>query len=194
MGHKCFISFKQEDKDYKKHIQEKLRIDMIDKSLNQPIDSYDEDYIMQVIRRDYLADSTVTIHLIGAYGAEVRGGHEQRYIKKELQGSLYNGPGNIRNGILGVVLPTATQSIYGGSHYCPTCGGSHNLVVIDDSTVVKEFSYNYYIPNGMCCHSEGERYCVLASWGDFALNPEVYINQAFAKRMEPVAEKVRVRP
>lgn len=35
MGHKCYISFKQEDKDYKKKIQEWVdddKIDMIDKS------------------------------------------------------------------------------------------------------------------------------------------------------------------
>lgn len=43
MGRKCFISFKSEDKDYKKEIQ--------DKSLNQAIDSEDEDYIMRKISR-----------------------------------------------------------------------------------------------------------------------------------------------
>ena len=37
MSHKCFISFKTEDKKYKKYIQEDLKIDMIDKSLNTPI-------------------------------------------------------------------------------------------------------------------------------------------------------------
>lgn len=45
MSHKCFISFKTEDKKYKKYIQEDLKIDMIDKSLNTPINSTDEDYI-----------------------------------------------------------------------------------------------------------------------------------------------------
>lgn len=39
MGHKCFISFKTEDKYYKKRIQEDLGINMIDKSLNKAIDS-----------------------------------------------------------------------------------------------------------------------------------------------------------
>lgn len=44
MGHKCFISFKTEDAYYKKEIQkwsEKNKVDMIDKSLNTPIDSDD---------------------------------------------------------------------------------------------------------------------------------------------------------
>ena len=70
MSHKCFISFKTEDKEYKRYIQEDLKIDMIDKSLNTPINSTDEDYIMRKIREDYLSDSTVTIHLIGEYSAE----------------------------------------------------------------------------------------------------------------------------
>ena len=64
MAHKCFISFKTEDMDYKKKIQEEMDIDMIDKSLDEPINSDDEDYIMRKIREDYLADSTVTIILL----------------------------------------------------------------------------------------------------------------------------------
>ena len=64
--HKCFISFKTHDMEFKKYIQENLDVDMIDKSLNEPIDSQNEDYIMRRIREDYLKDSTVTIHLIGS--------------------------------------------------------------------------------------------------------------------------------
>ena len=53
MTHKCYISFKTEDTDYKKFIQDDLKIDMIDKSLNCPINSEDEDYIIRKIREDY---------------------------------------------------------------------------------------------------------------------------------------------
>ena len=59
--HKCFISFKTENTSYKNYIQYNLNVDMIDKSLNEPINSDDEDYIMRKIREDYLSDSTVTI-------------------------------------------------------------------------------------------------------------------------------------
>ena len=72
MGHKCFISFKKEDEAYKKAIQSWVdinKVDMIDKSLNTPIDSDNEDYIMRKIREDYLSDSTVTIFLIGTPAA-----------------------------------------------------------------------------------------------------------------------------
>ena len=115
MGHKCFISFKTEDAKYKTEIQkwsDNNKVDMIDKSLNEPIDSEDEDYIMRKIREDYLADSTVTIVLIGVHSAENQGEEEQKYIKRELQASLYNGKNNTRNGVLGVVLPDMINKIY----------------------------------------------------------------------------------
>lgn len=195
MAHKCFISFKSFDMDYKKHIQENLDVDMIDKSLNVPIDSTDEDYIMRKIREDYLSDSTVTIFLIGFYSAE-DSLYDQTYIKRELQASLYNGKNNTRNGILGVVLPTMTSSIYQGECSCTTCNETHNLVKVNNSTTIREFNYNYYIPKDdeKCSWSEEDRYCVLVKWDDFCSNPEKYIDQAFDKRTAPIASKVKVYP
>lgn len=194
MGHKCFISFKTEDMDYKLAIQNMDNIDMIDKSLDEPIDSEDEDYIMQKIREDYLSDSTVTIHLIGAKSAENLGEEEQKFIKRELQASLYNGENNPRSGILGVVLPHVVSKIFGGNITCLTCGGSHNLVRINHETTVKEFSHNYYIPHGKCAHSDDDRYCVLVTWENFVLDPNKYIDEAFSKREHPISQKVKVRP
>jgi hypothetical protein len=195
MGHKCFISFKTEDIDYKIAIQNHPEIDMIDKSLNEPINSEDEDYIMRKIREDYLSDSTVTIHLIGAKNAENLGYEEQKYIKRELQASLYNGTDNTRNGILGVVLPHVNNNIYQGSYTCSNCSGSHNYVGINNNTVVKEFSVNYYIPEeGKCSWSEDDRYCVLVSWENFINDPNTFIDQAFNKRAQAIAAKVTVYP
>ena len=125
MAHKCFISFKTEDMDYKKKIQEDMDIDMIDKSLDEPINSDDEDYIMRKIREDYLADSTVTIYLIGEYSAENSFLQDQTYIKRELQASLYNGENNTKNGILGIVLPSMYDKVYKGKEQCSVCGKNH---------------------------------------------------------------------
>ena len=198
MGHKCYISFKTEDEDYKAEIQkmkDKGKIDFIDKSLNEAIDSEDPDYIMRKIREDYLSDSTVTIFLIGKYSKETLGWDEQQYIKRELQASLYNGGNNSRSGILGVVLPSMYDSIYKGSYTCSTCGKSHNWVTIGDSTVIKEFSANYYTePHNGCSWSEDERYCVLVKWDDFVKSPDTYIDKAFNKRDADIAKKVKVYP
>lgn len=193
MARKCFISFKTEDAAYKKAIQDDLNVDMIDKSLDEAIDSDDEEYIMQQIRENYLSDSTVTIHLIGANSAENLGEEEQKFIKRELQASLYDGKNNPRSGILGVVLPSAEVQIYCGSNSCK-CGNVVSVVTLDDSTAVKEFHVNFYIPNNKCHWTEDDRYCVLVKWADFAADPEKYIEQAFSKREHSIAGKAKVRP
>ncbi|WP_347453796.1 TIR domain-containing protein [Acinetobacter thermotolerans] len=195
MAHKCFISFKTQDAAYKQYIHDHLDIDMIDKSLHEPINSDDEDYIMRKIREDYLSDSTVTIFLIGEFSAENNYMQNQRYIKRELQASLYHRAGNTRNGILGVVLPSVKNKIFQGSYFCNSCFSNHNCVSINDDTVISEFSYNYYIPQeGKCSWEENERYCVLTDWDNFCQNPNYYIELAFQKRLSPIAQKIKVRP
>ena len=194
MAHRCFISFKTEDESYKIKIQDELDVDMIDKSLDDAIDSDDEDYIMRKIREDYLSDSTVTIHLIGSFSAENRGKEEQKFIKRELQASLFHGANNTQNGILGVVLPSMYNQIFQGSGICLTCGNSHNYVNINDSSTVKEFSYNYYIPHNKCAWSDDDRFCVLVKWDDFAADPNKYIDMAFEKRSQPISNKTKVYP
>jgi hypothetical protein len=193
MARKCFISFKTEDMPYKVALQG-MGIDMVDKSLDDPIDSYDEDYIMRRIRDEYLSDSTVTIHLIGSQSAGNLGDDEQYFIKKELQASLYNGEGNSRSGILGVVLPSVYSSVYTGSINCSPCASTISSVDVGDSTTISEFHANYHIPHGKCHWTDDDRYCELVKWGDFILDPESYIEKAYQKRFHPISNKVRVRP
>lgn len=195
MAHKVFISFKTENAEYKRIIQEDLDVDMIDKSLNEPINSDDFDYIMSVIRKDYLKDSTVTIALIGEHSAENNIYENQQYIKRELQASLYHGKNNSKSGILAVILPEMYDKVYTGS-YVDENGGKINYVNINDDTVIKEISYNYYIPknNGVSYWTAEERYVVSVKWSDFKNDPEKYIDQAYNKRSEPIAQKTKVRP
>ncbi|MBI5401067.1 MAG: TIR domain-containing protein [Candidatus Yonathbacteria bacterium] len=194
MARKCYISFKTEDMAYKEAIQNDSRIDMIDKSLNEPIDSDDEDYIMQVIRSEYLSDSTVTIHLIGTRSAERLGYEEQKFIKRELQASLYDGENNPRSGILGVVLPDMYATVYQGANLCGPCGNNISCLNVGDETMISEFHQNYHIPHGKCHWNEDDRYCILIKWEDFWRDPNTYIEQAFLKRTHPVVQKVTVRP
>lgn len=196
---KCFISYKKEDVTYKNYLVNKLGSEsFINKSLDRRIDSNNGDYVMQVIRKDYLCDSTVTIFLIGQHSSEDEGydfwGDKNYFIKRELAASLYNGVGNTRNGILGVVLPNMYDSIFGGNYNCNQCGGTHSYITIQDSTVIREFSCNYYTePHYGCSWSEDERYCVLVKWDDFIESPDIYIEKSFQKRFSSIAEKIRIR-
>lgn len=195
--HKCFISYKKEDEDYKKLIGDELGDHLIDNSLLEPINSDDPDYVMRKIREDHLStESTVTIFLIGKYSAENLGEKEQQYIKRELQASLYNGKGNTRNGILGIVLPEMYGEIYRGTYSCSKCGNNHNHVAINDKTVIREFSTNYYLykPEGTCGYPDANRYCVLAKWEDFVIKPDFYIQRSYDNRSEDIADRVIVYP
>ena len=200
MSHKCFISFKKEDSSYKdKLISLLAREDVVGKALDREIQSYDSEYILQVIRDNYLSYSTVTLFLIGRNssekeGVDYLGRPHNHFIQRELQASLYSGDGNTMNGILGVVLPEMYERIYKGSEDCSVCGSKHNLVEINDSTVIREFSQNYYIkPHDGCAWKEEERYCELVKWDDFIKNPDPYIEAAFKKRNSDIAAKVKKR-
>ncbi len=193
MARKGFISFKTEDLAYKLAIQAMPGLDMIDKSLDEAIDSDDEDYIMRKIREEYLSDSTVTLHLIGENSAENLGWDEQKFIKRELQASLYDGENNPRSGILGIVLPKMYDRVFGSPSSCGGCGTPISVVYVNDSTTIKEFHRNYFIHEDKCHHTEDERYGVLVKWDDFVADPNAYIERAFEKRTHPIASKVRVR-
>lgn len=202
MAHKCFISFKKEDRYYLDKLLDlfhKSNVDVIEKSLDRVIESEDGDYVMKVIREEYLKDSSVTIFLIGKHSSEKEGydylGRAHNYfIQRELQASLYDGMGNTRNGILGIVLPEMYNEIYRGKYTCNKCWGIHNCVKIDDDTVIREFGENYYIKeDNKCCWNYDERYCDLVKWDDFICEPEKYIDMAFKKRDSEISKKVKVR-
>jgi len=75
---------------------------------NDLINSDDADYVMRRLRADYLADSTVTILLLGPCT------HSRRYVDWELKASLRQGDVYVPNGLLGILLPSA-----GGRPYLP---------------------------------------------------------------------------
>lgn len=52
MAYKCFLSFKTEDFDYKKHILEELKVDLVDKSLHESVYLDDEYNFMRKIRKN----------------------------------------------------------------------------------------------------------------------------------------------
>ena len=175
---------------------------MSGKYLDEWIDSEDLDYVMQRIRDKYMKGSSVTLYLIGNHSSENEGFeyssadrcyyNKQNFIIRELKATLYDGKGNRRSGLLGIVLPDMYDTIYGGSYTCSHCGTTINLVLINPNTVIKEFSENYYLsPNcadGHC--DESGRFCVLVKYDEFIQNPDKYIDKAYDKTNADISNYV----
>lgn len=197
--HNCFISFKTEDIKYKDEIVKTLGKERTNvRVLDEWIDSEDIDYIMRKIREDYMKYTSVTIFIIGSHSSENEGydlkGDKNAYIKRELQATLYDGSGFRRSGLLGVVLPEMENKIFLGKYNCLECGEEHNNVHINDDTVIREFSANYYLEKDLgCCYTENGRFCVLVRYSEFIKDPDRYIDAAYKKLSEPIANKVHWR-
>ena len=195
----CFISFKKEDEKYKDKILVKLGKQRIHgKALDKPIEDKNIDYVMQEIRKRYIQNTQVTIFLIGEHSSENEGkdlkGDKNAYIKRELQATLYDAKGFPRSGLLGIVLPKMETKIYTEEYYFDSQHIRHKKININDSTVIKEFSKNYFLKkdkNGY--YNEPGRFCVLARYCEFMQNPDKYIKKAYNKLSDPICNEVHWR-
>lgn len=113
--HKVFISFHhhndQNYKDYLSKIAKPFEV-FIDKSVEiGDIDENDSDEtIRQIIRDEYLKDSTVTIVLVGP---ETR---NRKHVDWEIWSSMYDGQKNKKSGILVIQLPSIASTCYHAGH------------------------------------------------------------------------------
>jgi hypothetical protein len=71
------------------------------------VDSLDTDYVMDAVRERYLADSTVTIVLLG------RCTWSRRFVDWEVYSSLRNDRLNRRSGLMAIVLPSIANAYKG---------------------------------------------------------------------------------
>ncbi|HYG56480.1 MAG TPA: TIR domain-containing protein [Symbiobacteriaceae bacterium] len=107
---KVFISYYKGDQEAVQAFADKYSDVFITKALGigydpQLIDSNDTEYVMGRIRTEFLADSTVTIVLVGSCT------HSRRYVDWEIKASLRQGSVYTPNGLLGIMLP-GNSSVY----------------------------------------------------------------------------------
>lgn len=209
--HGCFVSYKKEDRDkgYLKIIIDKLdELEISNSYLDKTIESDDIDTVIGVLRNNYMNNKPVTIFLIGEYSYEDTKKrwenktlnliqhpeyNEQSYIIRELRATLSDYKGNPRHGIVGVVLPEMVDKIFRGSYECSHCHKRINYVNLNDDTVIREFWMNYYlIPESVECnhYSEDGKFCVLCTFDEFLKSPKTYINKAFDKTKQKIADSV----
>ena len=110
ISHKCFLSYHHDDQylvDRFISTFDDQRQVFITRGIRSPediINSKDTDYVMSQIRRRFLADSTVTIVLIGKCT------WARRFVDWEIQSSLRQPATGLPNGLLGVLLDKNSNS------------------------------------------------------------------------------------
>ena len=112
------------------------------------INSTNTTYVMNRIRSLYLGNSTVTIVMIG------RCTWARRYVDWEIQASLRAGAATTRNGLLGIVLPSAARN--------PTAPNRLNLNLSRNPAVAYARWYDY-----------PQRRDALAGWIDDAFRARI---------------------
>lgn len=106
MARKVFVSYHHDrDQRYADEFRDfySQNDTLLDKSLRKEIDSDDNDYILSVIRSQYLKDSTITVVLIGVET------WARKWVDWEIYSSLRPYGDRTINGLLGVVLPGANK-------------------------------------------------------------------------------------
>ena len=122
--HKVFISFYYEDDvKYKDSLVNTCSPDyFIDWSVDTGDikENLDDQEIRQIIRDDYLRDSTVTIVLLG------ENNWKRKHIDWEISSSLRDGKINKRSGLLGILLPS--HPAYSGQEKITKCNTNKRFV------------------------------------------------------------------
>ena len=104
--HRVFVSYyHDEDQDYRE-LFENLFADIHDIMVSESVEIGDikpnlpPERIHQIIRDEYLRDSTVTVVLVGAHT------WQRKFVDWEIGSSIRDTKNNSRSGLLGILLPT----------------------------------------------------------------------------------------
>ena len=160
MKHKVFISYHHaNDQSYKEEF-ENIYCKYMDYRISKSVkdgyidDNLPDEKIREIIRDNYLKDSTVTIVLVG------RETWKRKHIDWEIYSSLYNGLVNKRNGLVGVLLPT-----------------------YPDYDPIKNTYNPYTIPPRLYDNIK-TGYAKLYIWNYFIANAEQYIHEAYLRKLD----------
>lgn len=112
--HKVFISYHSNDQAYKDALLEWNRsYDIfIDASVDtgEIDENLSDESIRQIIRDEYLKDSSVTMLLVGT------GTKNRKHVDWEIYSSMYDGQVNKKSGVLVINLPSTGCTNYNASH------------------------------------------------------------------------------
>lgn len=117
--HKVFVSYYHCEDQYYRQIFEGWFSDIYDIMVSNSVQmggidpNLPPDRIRQIIRDDYLRDSTVTVVLVGAHT------WQRKHVDWEIGSSIRDTQYNSRSGLLGILLPTYPRLLSNPNDYYP---------------------------------------------------------------------------
>ncbi len=174
--HKVFISYHHEnDQGYKKSLLDWNESNNFDIFIDASVDTGDIDEnlpdqsIRQIIRDEYLRDSTVTILLVGT---DTKG---RKHIDWEIYSSMYDGQVNKKSGVLVIQLPSTGCTTYTAAH-----GDEEKAALYSDNTSWvsvtsrSEYESRYpYLPQRIIDNLlETDTKVSVANWETITASPE----------------------
>ena len=160
MKHKVFISYHHANDQYYKEELEKIYCEYMDYCISKSVkdgdidDNLPDEKIREIIRDNYLKDSSVTIVLVG------KDTWKRKHVDWEIYSSLYDGVKNKRNGLIGVLLPT-----------------------YPDYDPIKNTYNPYTIPPRLYDNIQ-INYAKIYTWNSFIANAEQYIHEAYLRKID----------
>ena len=116
--HKVFVSYYHDDDQYYRELFENMFLDYYDIMVSKSVQLGDidnerlsTDRIREIIRDNYLQDSTVTVVLVGAHT------WQRKFVDWEIGSSIRATKNNSRSGLLGIILPTYPRPPGKPTHY-----------------------------------------------------------------------------
>ena len=113
--HKTFISYHHDDQEEVDNFIETFDHDRdvfiaravgSDQTMDELIESDDDDYVMRRIREEHIRDSTVTLVFVG------KNTWTRKFVDWELAASLHQGPkAGLPNGVLAILSPELSEAI-----------------------------------------------------------------------------------
>ncbi len=181
MKHKVFISFYHaDDQQYKDKLvkcSEENNI-FIDMSVNtNDIDDTDKtsERIREIIRDDYLKDSSVLIVLVG------QNTKKRKHVDWEIYSSMYDGAVNKKMGILVINLPTINQSMRVAIHEEKQLLKPTKWVSLSEHF---QYDNSYpYVPDRLRDNFKKGVDIAVINWNDLNVNSlKVFIDNAYKNR------------
>jgi hypothetical protein len=159
--HKVFVSYHHENDEAYREKFERLFADIYDIIVSKSVQIGDIDpnlpaeRVRQIIRNDYLRDTTVTVVLVGAET------WKRKHVDWEISASIRHTQYNPRSGLLGIFLPT----------YPLKYDHEKNSWIFEQCTIPPRLYYNWKCD-----------YASLYKWSDDASEVQKWIHEAFKRR------------